>query len=99
MTNIPSFIVGPEETGLIPSAEDHCARLSSLDDRKRSSKKTSSFRPPSRILRRSKEAFETDSERLITRIAIPGNWYEARANLESEIGIEKALSDVSSREL
>jgi hypothetical protein len=26
---------------------------------------------------------------LITRIAIPGNWYEARASLESEIGIEK----------
>ena len=74
---------------LIPSAEDHCARLSSLDYRKRSPKKTGPFRPEpvpdpdpgSRNLRRSKEAFKTDSERLVACIAIPGNWHhEGRRN-------------------
>ena len=60
---------------LIPSAEDRCARLSSLDYRKRSPKRTGPFQPPSWNLRRSKEAFKTDSERLVACIAIPGNWY------------------------
>ena len=69
---------------VIPSAEDHCARLRSLDYRKRSPQKTGPFRPEpapdpdpgSRNLRRSKEAFKTDSERLVLCIAIPGNWYK-----------------------
>ena len=67
---------------VIPSAEDHCARLSSLDYRKRSPQRTDSFRPPSRNLRRSKEAFKTGSERLVTCMAIPGNWYDSSPNKE-----------------
>jgi len=37
--------------------------------------KTGSFWPPSRNLRRSNEALKTDLERVVTCVAIPGDWY------------------------
>ena len=62
---------------LIPSTENHYTRLSTLVGRRLPPCETGSFRPPSRNLRRSKEALKTDLERLVTCMAILDNWYNS----------------------
>ena len=64
-------------------APDGSDELRNGSARRRTAEASAAFRPEpapepdpeSRNLRRSKEAFETDSERLVACIAIPGNWY------------------------
>ena len=58
---------------LIPSAEDHYARSSARDRRKRLLMGVGSFRPPSRNLRRSNTAFKTSSEHSVPWIVISGS--------------------------
>ena len=58
---------------LIPSAEDHYARSSARDRRKRLLMGVGSFRPLSRNLRRSNTAFKTSSEHSVPWIVISGS--------------------------
>ena len=58
---------------LVPSAEDHYARSSARDRRKRLLMGVGSFRPPSRNLRRSNTAFKTSSEHSVPWIVISGS--------------------------